>query len=191
MTNKMQLCSIIYYSIIPWLLNMFRAILSLINGASKLQLQLLVLLTFVVAGRCHVPLSHDSGRQRKTRVKLEAVHLLPSRLLWHTEQPVENGTSQHPKSGPPVVQLLEATCLRSASLSTTGSNRIFNRLPICRSVASMSLHRVLKAPGDVNVHEEILVLKHLVLRENDSRVLSSIYSTWLSFWPASAAWQLI
>jgi hypothetical protein len=30
MTNKMQLCRTIYYSIVPWLLNMFRAILSLI-----------------------------------------------------------------------------------------------------------------------------------------------------------------
>ena len=30
MTNKMQLCRIIYYSITPWLLYMFRAILSLI-----------------------------------------------------------------------------------------------------------------------------------------------------------------
>ena len=27
MTNKMQLCRTIYYSIVPWLLNMFRAIL--------------------------------------------------------------------------------------------------------------------------------------------------------------------
>jgi len=30
MTNKMQLCRAIYYSIVPWLLNMFRAILPLI-----------------------------------------------------------------------------------------------------------------------------------------------------------------
>jgi len=30
MTNKMQLCRTVYYSIIPWLLNMIRAILSLI-----------------------------------------------------------------------------------------------------------------------------------------------------------------
>jgi hypothetical protein len=30
MTNKMQLCRMIYYSIAPWLLYMFRAILSLI-----------------------------------------------------------------------------------------------------------------------------------------------------------------
>ena len=30
MTNKMQLCRTIYYSIVPLLLNMFRAILSLI-----------------------------------------------------------------------------------------------------------------------------------------------------------------
>ena len=30
MTNKMQLCRIIYYSIVPWLLYMFQAILSLI-----------------------------------------------------------------------------------------------------------------------------------------------------------------
>jgi len=30
MTNKMQLCRTIYYSIVPWLLNMFQAILSLI-----------------------------------------------------------------------------------------------------------------------------------------------------------------
>jgi len=30
MTNKMQLCGIIYYSIVPWLLYRFRAILSLI-----------------------------------------------------------------------------------------------------------------------------------------------------------------
>jgi hypothetical protein len=30
MINKMQLCRIIYYSIVPWLLYMFRAILSLI-----------------------------------------------------------------------------------------------------------------------------------------------------------------
>jgi len=30
MTNKMQLCRTIYYSIVPWPLNMFRAILSLI-----------------------------------------------------------------------------------------------------------------------------------------------------------------
>jgi hypothetical protein len=30
MTNKMQLCRTIYYSIVPWLINMFRAILSLI-----------------------------------------------------------------------------------------------------------------------------------------------------------------
>jgi len=29
MTNKMQLCRKIYYSIVPWLLNMFRAIISL------------------------------------------------------------------------------------------------------------------------------------------------------------------
>jgi len=32
MTNKMQLCRTIFYSIFPWLLNMFRAILSLIIG---------------------------------------------------------------------------------------------------------------------------------------------------------------
>jgi len=30
MTNKMQLCRTIYYSNVPWLLNMFRAMLSLI-----------------------------------------------------------------------------------------------------------------------------------------------------------------
>jgi hypothetical protein len=30
MTNKVQLCRIIYYSIVPWLLYMFRAILLLI-----------------------------------------------------------------------------------------------------------------------------------------------------------------
>ena len=30
MNNKMQLCRIVYYSIVPWLLSMFRAILSLI-----------------------------------------------------------------------------------------------------------------------------------------------------------------
>jgi hypothetical protein len=30
MTNNMQLCRIIYYSIVPWLIYMFRAILSLI-----------------------------------------------------------------------------------------------------------------------------------------------------------------
>ena len=30
MTNKMQLCRAIYHFIVPWLLNMFRAILSLI-----------------------------------------------------------------------------------------------------------------------------------------------------------------
>jgi len=30
MTNKMQLRRAIYYSIVPWLLNMFRVILSLI-----------------------------------------------------------------------------------------------------------------------------------------------------------------
>jgi len=30
MTNKLQLCRTIYYSIVPWLLYMFRAILSLI-----------------------------------------------------------------------------------------------------------------------------------------------------------------
>ena len=30
MTKKMQLCRTIYYSIVPWLLNMFRAMLSLI-----------------------------------------------------------------------------------------------------------------------------------------------------------------
>ena len=30
MTNKMQLCRIIYYSLVPWLLYMFRAMLSLI-----------------------------------------------------------------------------------------------------------------------------------------------------------------
>jgi hypothetical protein len=29
MTNKMQLCRTIYYSIAPWLVNMFRAIISL------------------------------------------------------------------------------------------------------------------------------------------------------------------
>jgi len=30
MTNKMQLCRTVYYSIVPWLLNMFRVILSII-----------------------------------------------------------------------------------------------------------------------------------------------------------------
>jgi hypothetical protein len=30
MTNKVQLCRIIYYSLVPWLLYMFRKILSLI-----------------------------------------------------------------------------------------------------------------------------------------------------------------
>jgi len=30
MTNKLQLCRTVYYSIVPWLLNMYRAILSLI-----------------------------------------------------------------------------------------------------------------------------------------------------------------
>jgi len=30
MANKMQLCRAIYYSIVPWLLNMFRAMLYLI-----------------------------------------------------------------------------------------------------------------------------------------------------------------
>jgi len=30
MTNKMQLCRTIYYPVVPWLLNMFRVILSLI-----------------------------------------------------------------------------------------------------------------------------------------------------------------
>jgi len=33
MTNKMQLCRTIYYCIVPWLLYMFRAILSLIIGS--------------------------------------------------------------------------------------------------------------------------------------------------------------
>jgi hypothetical protein len=34
MTNKMQLCRTVYYSNVPWLLNMFRAILSLIIRSS-------------------------------------------------------------------------------------------------------------------------------------------------------------
>jgi len=34
MTNEMQLCRIIYYSIVPWLLYMFRVILSPSSGAS-------------------------------------------------------------------------------------------------------------------------------------------------------------
>jgi len=36
MTNKMQPCSTIYYSIVPWLINMFWAILLPSSGASKL-----------------------------------------------------------------------------------------------------------------------------------------------------------
>jgi hypothetical protein len=32
MTNKLELCRIIYYSIVPWLLYMFRAILSFIRS---------------------------------------------------------------------------------------------------------------------------------------------------------------
>jgi len=35
MTNKMQLCRTIYYSIVPWLLYMFRAILSLSSSAAS------------------------------------------------------------------------------------------------------------------------------------------------------------
>ena len=34
MTNKMQLCRTVYYSIVPWLLNMFQAILTLIIRSS-------------------------------------------------------------------------------------------------------------------------------------------------------------
>ena len=60
-TNKMQLCRTIYYSIVPWLLNMFRAILSLIIGSFET--------VITASGFTHVCryrplswLSHDSGR---------------------------------------------------------------------------------------------------------------------------------
>jgi hypothetical protein len=48
----MQPCSRIYYSNVSYLLNMFRATHRSSSEAEKLQSQLLVLHTFLVAGRC-------------------------------------------------------------------------------------------------------------------------------------------
>jgi hypothetical protein len=47
----MQLCRTIYYSIVPWLLNVFRVILSLIIRSIQTVITASGLLTFVVAGR--------------------------------------------------------------------------------------------------------------------------------------------
>jgi len=71
-TDKMQLCRTIYYSIAPWLLYMFRAILSLIIRS--------ILTVITASGLTHVCrclllswLSHDSSWQWQTWVKPEAV----------------------------------------------------------------------------------------------------------------------
>jgi len=63
MTNKIHLCRIIYYSIVPWLLYMFRAILSLIIRS--------ILTVITASGFIHMCccrllswLSHDSSRQQ-------------------------------------------------------------------------------------------------------------------------------
>ena len=97
-------------------------------------------------------------------LQLHVLHLLLSRLLWHTEQPIEKETSRHSNSEPPVVgRIIEAKYRRSASLFTTASSRFFNRLSTRRSVAAMSLHRLLKVAGVENVNEEMLVWKHLVV----------------------------
>jgi len=63
MTNKMQLCKIIYYSIVPWLLYMFQAILSLIIKS--------ILTVITASGFIHMCccwllswLSHDSSQQQ-------------------------------------------------------------------------------------------------------------------------------
>ena len=73
MTNKMQLCRIIYYSIVPWLLCMFRAILSLIIRS--------ILTVITASGSIYMCccrllswlLSHDSSRQQHMWMKPEAV----------------------------------------------------------------------------------------------------------------------
>jgi hypothetical protein len=63
MTTKMKLCRIIYYSIVPWLLYMFRAILSLIIRSI---LTVITPSSFIHMYCCRLLswLSHDSSRQQ-------------------------------------------------------------------------------------------------------------------------------
>jgi len=72
MTNKMQLCRILYYSIVPWLLCMFRAILSLIIRS--------ILTVITASGFIHMCccqllswLRHNSIGQQHMWIKPEAV----------------------------------------------------------------------------------------------------------------------
>jgi hypothetical protein len=76
MTNKMQLCRIIYYSLAA--LHVSSDIFRSSSGAFKLFLQLLVLHTYVAAGWyhgriCQFQLSHDTSRQQHMYVIPEAV----------------------------------------------------------------------------------------------------------------------
>ena len=64
----MQLCRIIYYSIVPWLFYMFREILSLIIRSI---LTVITASGFIYMDCCR--LSHDSNRQQYMRMKPEAV----------------------------------------------------------------------------------------------------------------------
>ena len=77
MTNKMQLCRIVYYSIVPWLLYMFRAILSLIIRSI---LTVITASGFIHMCCCRLLLSHDSSRQQHMWMKTEAVITL--RCSW-------------------------------------------------------------------------------------------------------------
>jgi hypothetical protein len=65
-TNKMQMYRIIHYSLVPWLLYMFRATISPIIRSNYLKLQILV------SNAC-VAIGCSCNRQRHTRIKPEAV----------------------------------------------------------------------------------------------------------------------
>ena len=69
----MQLCRIIYYSIVLWLFNMFRAILSLIIRS--------VLTVITASGFSQSQLSHDSSRQHYMWMKPEAVNTVKILLM--------------------------------------------------------------------------------------------------------------
>jgi hypothetical protein len=70
MTTKMQLCRIIYYSVVSWLLYTFRAILPL-NIRSILTV--ITASGFIHMCCCRLLLSHVSSRQHHMWIKTEAV----------------------------------------------------------------------------------------------------------------------
>ena len=91
MANKMQLCRIIYYSIVPWLLYMFRAILSLIIRS--------ILTVITASGFIHMyccrgwVLAHESNRQQIINypIQLHPVgHFYKHCIMMHGTMNVKN-----------------------------------------------------------------------------------------------------